>query len=40
MGLYTQRKLSLEEELRSLQDCFNMALQEKRMNDNLFKTGM
>jgi len=38
-GLYTQRKLSLEEELRSLQDSLNMALQEKRMNDNLFKNG-
>jgi adhesin transport system membrane fusion protein len=39
MGLYTQRKLSLDEELRSLQDTLNMALQEKRMNDNLFKNG-
>ena len=39
MGLYTQRKLSLDEELRSLQDALNMALQEKRMNDNLFKNG-
>lgn len=39
MGLYTQRKLSLDEELRSLQDSLNMALQEKRMNDNLFKNG-
>jgi adhesin transport system membrane fusion protein len=38
-GLYTQRKLSLDEELRSLQDSLNMALQEKRMNDNLFKNG-
>ena len=38
-GLYTQRKLSLEEELRSLQDSLTMALQEKRMNDNLFKNG-
>jgi len=39
MGLFTQRKLSLDEELRSLQDALNMALQEKRMNDNLFKNG-
>ena len=39
MGLYTQRKLSLDEELRSLQDALSMALQEKRMNDNLFKNG-
>jgi adhesin transport system membrane fusion protein len=39
MGLYTQRKLSLDEELRSLQDALGMALQEKRMNDNLFKNG-
>jgi adhesin transport system membrane fusion protein len=38
-GLYTQKKLSLEEELRSLQDSLDMALQEKRMNDNLFKNG-
>jgi adhesin transport system membrane fusion protein len=39
IGLYTQRKLSLDEELRSLQDALNMARQEKRMNDNLFKNG-
>ena len=39
MGLFTQRKLSLDEELRSLQDALSMALQEKRMNDNLFKNG-
>jgi len=39
MGLYTQRKLSLDEELHSLQDALNMAMQEKRMNDNLFKNG-
>jgi adhesin transport system membrane fusion protein len=39
MGLYTQRKLSLDEELRSLQEALSMALQEKRMNDNLFKNG-
>jgi adhesin transport system membrane fusion protein len=39
IGLYTQRKLSLDEELRSLQDALNMAMQEKRMNDNLFKNG-
>jgi adhesin transport system membrane fusion protein len=39
MGLYIQRKLSLDEELRSLQEALSMALQEKRMNDNLFKNG-
>ena len=39
MGLFTKRKLSVDEELRSLQDALNMALQEKRMNDNLFKNG-
>ena len=39
MGLYTQRKLSLDEELHSLQDALSMAQQEKRMNDNLFKNG-
>ena len=39
MGLFKQRKLSLDEELRSLQEALSMALQEKRMNDNLFKNG-
>jgi adhesin transport system membrane fusion protein len=38
-GLYTQRKRSLDEELRTMQDGLAMALQEKRMNDNLFKSG-
>ena len=38
-GLYTQRKRSLDEELRTMQDALGMALQEKRMNDNLFKSG-
>ena len=38
-GLYMQRKRSLDEELRTLQDALAMALQEKRMNDNLFKNG-
>lgn len=38
-GLYIQRKRSLDEELRTLQDALAMALQEKRMNDNLFKNG-
>jgi adhesin transport system membrane fusion protein len=38
-GLYTQRKRSLDEELKALQDTLSMALQEKRMNDNLFKNG-
>jgi adhesin transport system membrane fusion protein len=34
-----QRKRSLDEELRNLQDALAMALQEKRMNDNLLKNG-
>jgi adhesin transport system membrane fusion protein len=38
-GLYTQRKRSLDEELRTMQDGLAMAMQEKRMNDNLFKSG-
>jgi adhesin transport system membrane fusion protein len=38
-GLYLQRKRSLDEELRTQQDALAMALQEKRMNDNLFKNG-
>ncbi|NBO42276.1 MAG: biotin/lipoyl-binding protein, partial [Betaproteobacteria bacterium] len=38
-GLYMQRKKSLDEELHSLQDALSMAQQEKRMNDNLFKSG-
>jgi adhesin transport system membrane fusion protein len=38
-GLYMQRKRSLDEELRTLQDALAMTLQEKRMNDNLFKNG-
>ena len=38
-GLYAQRKRSLDEELRTMQDGLAMAMQEKRMNDNLFKSG-
>ena len=38
-GLYVQRKRSLDEELRTMQDGLAMAMQEKRMNDNLFKSG-
>jgi adhesin transport system membrane fusion protein len=38
-GLYAQRKRSLDEEIRTMQDALTMALQEKRMNDNLFKSG-
>lgn len=38
-GLYAQRKRSLDEELKALQDTLTMALQEKRMNDNLLKNG-
>ena len=38
-GLYAQRKRSLDEELRTMQDGLAMAMQEKRMNDNLFKNG-
>jgi adhesin transport system membrane fusion protein len=34
-----QRKRSLDEELRTMQDALAMALREKRMNDNLFKSG-
>jgi len=38
-GLYMQRKRSLDEELRTMQDALAMAMQEKRMNDNLLKSG-
>ena len=38
-GLFAQRKRSLDEELRTMQDGLAMAMQEKRMNDNLFKSG-
>lgn len=38
-GLFKQRKRSLDEELRSMQDALTMAMQEKRMNENLFKSG-
>ena len=38
-GLYKQRKRSLDEELRTMQDALTMALQEKLMNDNLLKSG-
>ena len=38
-GLYAQRKRSLDEELRTMQDGLAMAMQEKRMNHNLFKSG-
>jgi adhesin transport system membrane fusion protein len=38
-GLFAQRKRSLDEELRTMQDGLAMAVQEKRMNDNLFKSG-
>jgi len=38
-GLYAQRKRSLDEELRTMQDGLAKAMQEKRMNDNLFKSG-
>ena len=38
-GLYKQRKRSLDEELRTMQDALTMSLQEKLMNDNLLKSG-
>jgi len=38
-GLFAQRKRSLDEELRTMQDGLAMAMQEKRMNDNLLKNG-
>ena len=39
MGLYVQRKQSLLEELKALQDGLHMANAEKRMNENLLKEG-
>lgn len=38
-GLYAQRKQSLSEELKALQDGLQMAEAEKRMNENLLKEG-
>lgn len=38
-ALYEQRKHSLEQELATLKDSLNMATEELRMNEALFKTG-
>jgi adhesin transport system membrane fusion protein len=38
-GLYFQRRQSLQEELKTLQEALQMAESEKRMNDNLLKAG-
>lgn len=38
-ALYEQRRHSLEQELATLKDALNMATEELRMNEALFKTG-
>jgi len=39
IGLFNQRKQSLQEELKALQDSLQMAEVEKRMNESLLKAG-